>query len=174
MVAQEKQKKAAESGDPSAMKEAEELVATAQEAFDAASASVATLTEANDKAAAGPAHVQHERRFIPYRACRGAPKPEVRFPCRRGPGLGKLGEATKNMGGVMGTVGSTLAETFSNGGIIGQIIAAVLSILDVLKEGIGTLVSGILDSVLGAVNGILENILSGDCSRRSAAHFSTG
>ena len=33
------------------MKEAEELVATAQEAFDAASASVATLTEANDKAA---------------------------------------------------------------------------------------------------------------------------
>ena len=77
-------------------------------------------------------------------------------------GLGKLGEATKNMGGVMGTVGSTLAETFSNGGIIGQIIAAVLSILDVLKEGIGTLVSGILDSVLGAVNGILENILSGE------------
>lgn len=66
------------------------------------------------------------------------------------------------MGGVMGTVGSTLAETFSNGGIIGQIIAAVLSILDVLKEGIGTLVSGILDSVLGAVNGILENILSGE------------
>lgn len=66
------------------------------------------------------------------------------------------------MGGVMGSVGSTLAETFSNGGIIGQIIAAVLSILDVLKEGIGTLVSGILDSVLGAVNGILENILSGE------------
>ena len=29
-------------------------------------------------------------------------------------GLGKLGEPTKNMGGVMGTVGSTLAETFSN------------------------------------------------------------
>ena len=46
---------------------------------------------------------------------------------------------------VMGSVGSTLAETFSNGGIIGQIIAAVLSILDVLKEGIGTLVSGILE-----------------------------
>lgn len=50
-AAQERLKKAAESGDPSAMKEAEELVATAQEAFDAASASVATLTEANDKAA---------------------------------------------------------------------------------------------------------------------------
>lgn len=32
VVAQEKQKKAAESGDPAAMKEAEELVATAQKA----------------------------------------------------------------------------------------------------------------------------------------------
>lgn len=47
------------------------------------------------------------------------------------------------MGGVMGSVGSTLAETFSNGGIIGQIIAAVLSILDVLKDGIGYIVSSL-------------------------------
>ena len=77
-------------------------------------------------------------------------------------GLGKLGEATKNMGGVMGSVGSTLAETFSNGGIIGQIIAAVLSILDVLKDGIGYIVSSLIDSILDAVNGILENILSGE------------
>ena len=162
VVAQEKQKKAAESGDPSAMKEAEELVATAQEAFDAASASVATLTEANDKAAQDLRTSSTNAVSSLTGLAEGLQSLKSGSLAGVAQGLGKLGEATKNMGGVMGTVGSTLAETFSNGGIIGQIIAAVLSILDVLKEGIGTLVSGILDSVLGAVNGILENILSGE------------
>ena len=162
VVAQEKQKKAAESGDPSAMKEAEELVATAQEVFDAASASVATLTEANDKAAQDLRTSSTNAVSSLTGLAEGLQSLKSGSLAGVAQGLGKLGEATKNMGGVMGTVGSTLAETFSNGGIIGQIIAAVLSILDVLKEGIGTLVSGILDSVLGAVNGILENILSGE------------
>ena len=162
VVAQEKQKKAAESGDPSAMKEAEELVATAQEAFDAASASVATLTEANDKAAQDLRTSSTNAVSSLTGLAEGLQSLKSGSLAGVAQGLGKLGEATKNMGGVMGSVGSTLAETFSNGGIIGQIIAAVLSILDVLKEGIGTLVSGILDSVLGAVNGILENILSGE------------
>ena len=162
VVAQEKQKKAAESGDPSAMKEAEELVATAQEAFDAASASVATLTEANDKAAQDLRTSSTNAVSSLTGFAEGLQSLKSGSLAGVVQGLGKLGEVTKNMGGVMGSVGSTLAETFSNGGIIGQIIAAVLSILDVLKEGIGTLVSGILDSVLGAVNGILENILSGE------------
>lgn len=162
VVAQEKQKKAAESGDPSAMKEAEELVATAQEAFDAASASVATLTETNDKAAQDLRTSSTNAVSSLTGLAEGLQSLKSGSLAGMAQGLGKLGEATKNMGGVMGSVGGTLAETFSNGGIIGQIIAAVLSILDVLKEGIGTLVSGILDSVLGAVNGILENILSGE------------
>lgn len=162
VVAQEKQKKAAESGDPAAMKEAEELVATAQEAFDAASASVGTLTEANGKAAQDLRTSSTNAVQSLTGLAEGLQSLKSGSLAGMAQGLGKLGEATKNMGGVMGTVGSTLAETFSNGGIIGQIISAVLSILDVLKEGIGTLVSGILDSVLGAVNGILENILSGE------------
>ena len=162
VVAQEKQKKAAESGDPSAIKEAEELVATAQEAFDAASASVATLTEVNGKAAQDLRTSSTNAVQSLTGLAEGLQSLKSGSLAGVAQGLGKLGEATKNMGGVMGSVGSTLAETFSNGGIIGQIIAAVLSILDVLKEGIGTLVSGILDSVLGAVNGILENILSGE------------
>ena len=162
VVAQEKQKKAAESGDPSAMKEAEELVATAQEAFDAASASVATLTEANDKAAQDLRTSSTNAVQSLTGLAEGLQGLKSGSLAGMAQGLGKLGDATKNLGGVMGTVGSTLAETFSSGGIIGQIISAVLSILDVLKEGIGTLVSDILDSVLGAVNGILENILSGE------------
>lgn len=160
--AQEKLKKATESGDPAAMKEAEELVATAQETFDAASASVTALTEANDKAAQDLRTSSTNAVQSLTGLAEGLQGLKSGSLAGIAQGLGKLGESTKNLGGVMGSVGGTLAETFSNGGIIGQIIAAVLSILDVLKEGIGTLVSDILDSVLGAVNGILENILSGE------------
>lgn len=161
-AAQERLKKATESGDPVAVKEAEELVATAGEAFDAASASVVALTEANDKAAQDLRTSSTNAVSSLTGLAEGLQSLKSGSLAGVAQGLGKLGEATKNMGGVMGSVGSTLAETFSNGGIIGQIIAAVLSILDVLKDGIGTLVSGILDSVLGAVNGILKNILSGE------------
>lgn len=160
--AQEKLKKATESGDPATMKEAEELVATAQETFDAASASVTALTEANDKAAQDLRTSSTNAVQSLTGLAEGLQGLKSGSLAGIAQGLGKLGESTKNLGGVMGSVGGTLAETFSNGGIIGQIIAAVLSILDVLKEGIGTLVSDILDSVLGAVNGILENILSGE------------
>ena len=161
-AAQDKLKKATESGDPAAMKEAEEVAATTREAFDAASAGVVTLTEANDKAAQDLRTSSTNAVASLTGLAEGLQSLKSGSLAGVAQGLGKLGDATKNMGGVMGTVGSTLAETFSSGGIIGQIIAAVLSILDVLKEGIGTLVSGILDSVLGAVNGILENILSGE------------
>lgn len=161
-AAQDKLKKAAESGDPAAVKEAEEVAATTREAFDAASASVVTLTEANDKAAQDLRTSSTNAVASLTGLAEGLQSLKSGSLAGVAQGLGKLGDATKNMGGVMGSVGSTLAETFSSGGIIGQIIAAVLSILDVLKEGIGTLVSGILDSVLGAVNGILENILSGE------------
>ena len=147
---------------PAAVKEAEEVVATTREAFDAASASVVTLTEANDKAAQDLRTSSTNAVASLTGLAEGLQGLKSGSLAGVAQGLGKLGDATKNMGGVMGSVGSTLAETFSSGGIIGQIIAAVLSILDVLKEGIGTLVSGILDSVLGAVNGILENILSGE------------
>ena len=162
VAAQEKQRKAAESGDPAALKEAEEVVATTREAFDAASASVTALTEANDKAAQDLRTSSTNAVQSLTGLAEGLQSLKSGSLAGMAQGLGKLGDATKNLGGVMGTVGGTLAETFSSGGIIGQIIAAVLSILDVLKEGVGTLVSSILDSVLGAVNGILENILSGE------------
>lgn len=161
-AAQERLKKATESGDPAAIKEAEELVTTTGEAFDAASASVAVLTEANDKAAQDLRTSSTNAVSSLTGLAEGLQSLKSGSLAGVAQGLGKLGEATKNMGGVMGSVGSTLAETFSNGGIIGQIIAAVLSILDVLKDGIGYIVSSLIDSILDAVNGILKNILSGE------------
>lgn len=58
--------------------------------------------------------------------------------------------------------GDALGEGLSKAELIGQIVAAILKILDVLKDGIGTLISSLIDTVLNAVNGILKNILSGD------------
>ena len=160
--AQEKLKKATQSGDSSAVKQAETTVEAAQEAFDEASASVGTLTDANNNAADNLRTSSTNALNSLNDLASGLQGLKSGSLAGVAQGLGKLGEATKNMGGVMGSVGSTLAATFSNGGIIGQIISAVLSILDVLKEGIGTIISSLIDSVLGAVNGILENILSGE------------
>lgn len=58
--------------------------------------------------------------------------------------------------------GDALSEGLSKAGLIGQIVSAILKILDVLKDGIGTLISSLIDTVLNAVNGILKNILSGN------------
>ena len=72
-------------------------------------------------------------------------------------GLSKL-----NIGGKVGEAINSLSETLSSAGFIGQLIAAILSILDILKDGIGTLISNLLDTVFNAINGILSNILSLD------------
>lgn len=58
--------------------------------------------------------------------------------------------------------GDALSEGLSKARLRDQIVAAILKILDVLKDGIGTLISSLIDTVLNAVNGILKNILSGD------------
>ena len=58
--------------------------------------------------------------------------------------------------------GDALSEGSSKAELRGQIVAAILKILNVLKDGIGTLISSLIDTVLNAVNGILKNILSGD------------
>ncbi len=74
----------------------------------------------------------------------------------------ELADAASDTGDAVGKVGDDIARGLSTAGLIGQIVSAVLKILDVLKDGIGTLISSILDSILGAVQGILEDILSGD------------
>ncbi len=72
-------------------------------------------------------------------------------------GLSKL-----NIGGKVGKAIGSFSEALTSAGVIGEIIAAVLSILDILKDGIGTLVANVIDTVLNAVDGILKDILSGD------------
>ena len=72
-------------------------------------------------------------------------------------GLSKL-----NIGGKVGDAISRMSETLSSAGVIGQIISAILSILDLLKDGIGPVISSLIDTIFSAITGILDNILSGD------------
>ena len=72
-------------------------------------------------------------------------------------GLSKL-----NIGGKVGDAISQMSETLSSAGVIGQIISAILSILDLLKDGIGPIISSLIDTIFNAITGILDNILIGD------------
>lgn len=55
-----------------------------------------------------------------------------------------------------------LTEALGDSGMAGEIISAILGILDILKDGFGTLISNLMDTVFGAVTGILDDALSGD------------
>jgi len=84
--------------------------------------------------------------------------------------LKDIGKDTKELNDGMAEAGAALAkelpaeltEGLSKAGLIGQIISAVLKILDILKDGVGTLISSILDSIFGSISGIIDNILSGE------------
>ena len=72
-------------------------------------------------------------------------------------------ELAKGMSKLLGNsaIGNSVAAALGDSGLMGEIISAILSILDILEDGIGTLVSSLVDTVLGAVAGIIGNILDG-------------
>ena len=55
-----------------------------------------------------------------------------------------------------------LTQALGDSGLAGEIISAILGILDILKDGFGTLISNLMDTVFGTVTGILDDALSGD------------
>lgn len=70
--------------------------------------------------------------------------------------------------GIQGLLGKdsdaakSLTKALGDSGMSGEIISAILGILDILKDGFGTLISNLMDTVFGAVTGILDDALSGD------------
>ena len=75
---------------------------------------------------------------------------------------GTLGKSLSNMSGLLGKAGSALSKFSSTlGGATGEIVGAVLGLLDLLKDGFGSIFADLSDLMFGAVNGILDDILSG-------------
>lgn len=70
--------------------------------------------------------------------------------------------------GIQGLLGKdsdaakSLTKALGDSGMAGEIISAILGILDILKDGFGTLISNLMDTVFGAVTGILDDALSGN------------
>ena len=87
--------------------------------------------------------------------------------------FGKKGEVTQKAGnaiakGFQSLLGKdseaakTLSAALGDSGLAGEIISAILGMLDMLAEGgIGGIASNLADTVLGSVNGILDDIFSG-------------
>ena len=87
--------------------------------------------------------------------------------------FGKKGEVTQKAGntiakGFQSLLGKdsqaakTLSEALGGSGLAGEIISAILGMLDMLADGgVGGIVSNLYDTVLGSVNGILDDIFSG-------------
>lgn len=74
----------------------------------------------------------------------------------------KLAEGFQSLLGKDSDAAKALTKALGDSGMAGEIISAILGILDTLKDGFGTLISNLIDTVLGAVTGILDDILSGD------------
>lgn len=71
----------------------------------------------------------------------------------------------KGIQGLLGkdsSAAKALTQALGDSGMAGEIISAILGILDILKDGFGTLISNLIETVFGAVTGILDDVLSGD------------
>ena len=76
-------------------------------------------------------------------------------------GLIQFGKGAKDRGGKFGEVFGKLTDSLEKVPIVGEI----LSIIDMFKDGISVVISGILDAVFNAVSGIIDDIFSGDLFR---------
>lgn len=71
-----------------------------------------------------------------------------------------LVKMTTELFGSNSKVSKTLTKVLGESGMAGEIVSAALGILDILKDGIENLVSSLIDTILGAVNGLIKTALS--------------
>lgn len=73
-----------------------------------------------------------------------------------------LGKSLSGFSGILGKAGGILSKFASSlGGATGEIISAALGLLDLLKDGLGSIFADLSDLMFNAVNGILDDLLSG-------------
>lgn len=89
-------------------------------------------------------------------------------------GSGAIGELTKDAGNTLAKgfqsllgkdskASKVLSEALGNSGMAGEIISAILGVLDAIsQEGLSGIFTGLQDTIFGALEKQLEDILSGD------------
>ena len=71
-----------------------------------------------------------------------------------------LVKMTTELFGSNSKVAQTLTKVLGESGMAGEIVSAALGILDILKDGVENLASSLIDTTLGAVNGLIKTALS--------------
>lgn len=71
-----------------------------------------------------------------------------------------LVKMTTELFGSNSKVAQTLTKMLGESGLAGEIVSSALGILDILKDGVENLVSSLIDTILGAVNGLIKTALS--------------
>lgn len=71
-----------------------------------------------------------------------------------------LVKMTTELFGSNSKLSKTLTKVLGESGMTGEIVSAALGILDILKDGVENLVSSLIDTILGAVNGLIKIALS--------------
>lgn len=176
-AAKEKLKEAEESGDANAIDAAELGVSEAAKNLDKASQQVqqfgaqvqsttTSLRESSEQAAGMFRNLESGIRNLSSGSLKGVGQGFMQLDTLFNDGKltqklgGSIAEGAQKLFGDSGIVES-LQTGLGNSGFIGSIISAILSILDELAtEGIGGIVAGLIDTVLGAVSGIIDNIFS--------------
>ena len=159
--AQNDYKEALTNGTEDQQKAAKDAVDAAQEQADAAASNVETMQGLATEAQQTVTNTATTLKTSMANVVNGLQKLSSGSLSGAYEGLIQFGKGAKNIGGKLGAAFGKVADTLENVPIIGWIV----SIIDLFKDGLSTLIGGILDAVFNAISGIIGDIFSGDLFR---------
>lgn len=153
VTAQEEYENALKNGTEEQKNAAKETLANAQSNADLASANVQMQSENVEKAQKGMSETATALKANMDNVVQGLQQITSGGLTNIYNGLIQAG---KGVGGAAGKLADSLESV--------PVVGWILSIIDIFKDGISIVISGLLDSVFSAVSGIIEDVLSGDLS----------
>ena len=151
VTAQEEYENALKNGTEEQKNAAKEALANAQSNADLASANVQMQSENVEKAQKGMSETATALKANMDNVVQGLQQ-------ITSGGLTNIYNGLIHAGKGVGGAAGKLADSLESVPVVGWI----LSIIDIFKDGISIVISGLLDSVFSAVSGIIEDVLSGD------------
>ena len=151
VTAQEEYENALKNGTEEQKNAAKETLANAQSNADLASANVQMQSENVEKAQKGMSETATALKANMDNVVQGLQQITSGGLTNIYNGLIQAG---KGVGGAVGKLADSLESI--------PVVGWILSIIDIFKDGISIVISGLLDSVFSAVSGIIEDVLSGD------------
>ena len=159
--AQDDYKKALNNGTEDQQKAAKNAVDAAQEQADAAASNVETMQGLATEAQQTVTNTATTLKTSMANVVNGLQKLSSGSLSGAYEGLIQFGKGAKDVGGKIGAAFGKVSESLEKVPVVGWIV----SIVDLLKDGISVVISGLLDAVFNAVSGIIDDIFSGDLFR---------